>query len=83
MYRPDLNIKTLNELEYYGYIRMIRRSQCSGYHRKRDGIVIENYKGRYGTGYKVHYPSDGSTRYHIVEYYVYNETQKENENEKK
>ena len=45
--------------------------QITGYCR-RNGYTIEPYSGRFGRGYRVHYPSaKASTGRHQVEYYIY------------
>ena len=45
--------------------------QISGYCR-RNGYHIDPYDGRFGRGYRVHYPSaPGSPGRHQVEYYIY------------
>lgn len=44
--------------------------QISGYCR-RNGYVIEPYNGRFGRGYRIHYPSaKASPGRHQVEYYI-------------
>lgn len=42
-----------------------------GYVRKDKDGWTEPYKGRFGEGVKKHVRSTISTRYHIVEYWVY------------
>ena len=45
--------------------------QISGY-CPRNGYRIEPYDGRFGRGYRVHYPSaKASPGRHQVEYYIY------------
>lgn len=45
--------------------------QITGYCR-RNGYAIEPYNGRFGRGYRVHYPSaKASPGRHQVEYYIY------------
>ena len=41
--------------------------------RKRKEFIIEPYKGRFGSGYKIHYPRYDTTQYHCVSYYIYEE----------
>lgn len=41
----------------------------------RDSGYIESYKGKYGTGYIIHVPTNetavkGSKRYHMIEYWI-------------
>ncbi len=43
-----------------------------GYVSRRLTIgYIKPYQGRYGSGYKIYKPNWGSTRYSVVEYWIY------------
>ena len=33
---------------------------------------VYSYRGRFGIGFVVHKPSFKSTKYHVIEYYIYN-----------
>lgn len=55
------------DMKKYRYSHM---AWAQGYMSRREGFVVEEYKGRYGKGYKVHTPSWESTQYHHIEYYV-------------
>ena len=33
---------------------------------------VYSYRGRFGSGFVVHKPSFKSTKYHVIEYYIYN-----------
>lgn len=59
------------------YKRIIKTHKCvnsawsKGYITLKNVIpLIEKYSGKYGEGYKLHYSTSGSTRYHKVDYYV-------------
>ena len=36
----------------------------------QEGILVEEYHGRFGNGYKVHFRSEINTGFHAVGYYV-------------
>lgn len=36
----------------------------------KEGILVEEYRGRFGVGYKVHFPIEINTGFHAVGYYV-------------
>lgn len=44
--------------------------------RKNDTVIIEEYSGRFGNGYKVHRACWQSTNYHFVSYYIRKESEK-------
>ena len=43
---------------------------AKGYMSRKVLEKLEEYKGRYGIGYKVHRPRFDTTNYHYVDYYV-------------
>ena len=43
---------------------------ASGYISRKVDEVVEEYSGRFGTGYAVHYPRFDTTNYHYVAYYI-------------
>lgn len=43
---------------------------AKGYMSRKVPEKLEEYKGRYGIGYKVHRPRFDTTNYHYVDYYV-------------
>ena len=55
---------------YSGTLTLVATSWARGYVSRKIDSTAEPYKGRYGEGYKVHYPSWSSTQYHRVSYYV-------------
>ena len=42
----------------------------NGYMSRKVTEKLEEYNGRFGTGYKVHRPRYDTTNYHYVDYYV-------------
>lgn len=62
---------------YNLYKRIIKNYRCvntawsAGYITFKNVVpIIQKYSGKYGVGYKLHYATNGSTRYHRVAYYV-------------
>lgn len=43
---------------------------AKGYISRKVDEVLEEYAGRFGTGYAVHYPRFDTTNYHYVAYYI-------------
>lgn len=43
---------------------------AKGYISRKVPEVLEEYTGRFGTGYIVHYPRFDTTNYHYVVYYI-------------
>lgn len=53
-----------------GY-RLFKRARRKGYIKRGKGIcLLADYKGRYGTGYSVFLPSNDSSRYVYVLYFI-------------
>ena len=44
---------------------------AAGYISRRLARVIEPYNGRFGRGFVARYPRYDTTRYHTVEYYIF------------
>lgn len=44
-----------------------------GYVSRKLECIIEKYSGKFGTGFKVLYPNYRSTRYVVIQYYIYEE----------
>lgn len=65
------NRELLQSIKDSGLYKCVRHYQAAGYRSNRKGISIEEYKGPYGCGYIIHYPSSDSKITHCVEYYVY------------
>lgn len=54
----------------YGY-RIVKKSRRKGYIKRGKGIcLLADYNGRYGTGYSVFLPSNDSTRFVYVLYFI-------------
>lgn len=75
-------MKPIEELDHMTYddlleeadtdtLHKVQTAYAKGYFPRKREPAIENYKGRYGEGYKVHLPAYNTSRYHIVEYWVY------------
>lgn len=43
---------------------------AKGYISRKVTEELEEYTGKYGTGYKVHRPRFDTTNYHYVDYYI-------------
>ena len=56
----------MNSSVYKFHHRATRR----GYISRRKSPKVEEYSGKYGTGYIVRFPRYDSSRYHTVEYYI-------------
>lgn len=53
-----------------GY-RIIKKARRKGYIKRNRGIcLVADYNGRYGTGYSVFLPSNDSSRYVYVLYFI-------------
>jgi hypothetical protein len=68
------NYKTLRGLKTAltkdGYIEYTTAWARGYYSRKKEIGLVEPYKGRYGVGYVVHTPSDISSQYHKIAYWI-------------
>ena len=54
----------------YGY-RIVKKSRRKGYIKRGKGIcLLADYNGRYGTGYSVFLPSNDSSRFVYVLYFI-------------
>lgn len=54
----------------YGY-RIVKRARRKGYIKRGKGIcLLADYNGRYGIGYSVFLPSNDSSRYVYVLYFI-------------
>lgn len=60
---------TITRLQELGY-RKVKTSTARGYVSRKMNYVVQDYKGRYGEGYKVLYPRYDTTRYCTCEYWV-------------
>ena len=58
-----------NILRKYGYTE-VTTSYAKGYISAIDGDYIEDYKGRYGEGFKLHTYASNTNNYHYVTYFV-------------
>ena len=56
-------VKRTCELHHDAYFK--------GYVSRRIKGIVKPYKGIYGKGYKIYLPNWGSTRYSVVEYWIY------------
>lgn len=57
-------------LSNYGY-RIFKKARRKGYIKRGKGIcLLADYNGRYGTGYSVFLPSNDSSRFVYVLYYI-------------
>ena len=56
----------INNAEYKLHHRATRR----GYVSRRSRPGVEQYSGKFGTGYIVRFPRYDTSRYHTVEYYI-------------
>lgn len=62
-------INSVKDIVDNGFI-FVKSAWAKGYISRKIDCNIEPYKGHYGQGFRVHYPTRKSTQYHIVEYYV-------------
>ena len=53
-----------------GTHRYHHRATAPGYQSRLVYPRIEAYSGRFGRGYKLHYPRVDTSRYHYVEYWI-------------
>ena len=58
-----------NILKDYGYTE-VKTSYAKGYISAIDGDYIEDYKGRYGEGFKLHTYASNTNNYHYITYFV-------------
>lgn len=61
---------TVDELRNSGEYRYDHSAYRRGYLSRRSGPKVEEYKGRFGTGYIVVYPRWETTQYVLIEYYI-------------
>lgn len=66
----EKKVKTVEQIERDNKLYPHHSAWSRGYVSRKNSGWCEEYKGRFGAGYKVHRPTRESTQYHIVEYYV-------------
>ena len=64
------NGKEVNFDEIIGETKYHHSALSRGYISRKLECVIEDYKGKFGVGFKVSYPNYRSSQYKIVQYYV-------------
>ena len=63
-------VSTIEQIERDNNLSLHHSAWARGYVSRKNSGWVEEYDGAFGHGYKVHRPTRGSTRYHIVDYYV-------------
>lgn len=63
-------VNELLDLIIAGKVKFYKDAWSRGYISRKSKGHVENYKGKYGTGYVWHKPTTQSTYYHIIEYYL-------------
>ena len=67
-------IEQLNEKDHEAILKGCKYHHSAwarGYvSRKLTFGLINKYKGKFGEGFTVDKPSDGKTRYHVIEYWI-------------
>lgn len=53
-----------------GNYKLHHRATRRGYVSRRSCPRVEQYSGKFGTGYIVRFPRYDTSRYHTVEYYI-------------
>lgn len=66
----EKRVKTAEQIEIDTKLYHHHSAWSRGYVSRKNSGWVEEYKGKFGAGYKVHRPTRKSTRFHIVEYYV-------------
>ena len=61
---------TYDELMTNGNYKFHHRATRRGYISRRKPPKVEEYSGKFGTGYIVRFPRYDTSRYHTVEYYI-------------
>ena len=59
-----------NDLMNSSVYKLHHRATRRGYISRRKPPKVEEYSGKYGTGYIARLPRYDSSRYHTVEYYI-------------
>ena len=72
----------LNKLVEEGKLKLHHSALARGYHTNKC-VTIEDYKGKFGTGYKLHSNYHRSNRYHLINYYIFNGGLSDGENNKR
>lgn len=67
----EMNLDKLNVLLEKGDIFEHHSAYKRGYVSRKIKGIVENYKGRFGKGYKVYSPNWNSTSYCYVTYYIF------------
>lgn len=71
------NVDYLDFLVDRGILCIHHEAVERGYCYRTVPPEVEAYHGRFGHGYKVHYPTRRSTMYHPIAYYVWSEPEYE------
>lgn len=66
----EKRVKTVEQIERDNKLYHHHSAWSRGYVSRKNSGWCEEYKGRFGAGYKVHRPTRKSIQFHIVEYYV-------------
>ena len=64
------NGKEVNFDEVIGTAKFHHSALQRGYISRKLECVIENYSGKFGSGFKVLYPNYNSTRFVTIQYYI-------------
>ena len=65
------NEKEVNFDDVIGTATYHHSALARGYVSRKLECIIEDYTGKFGTGYKVSYPNYRSPRYKVIQYYIF------------
>lgn len=70
--RPQfVGLSTLERLVVMGVLEIHHEAQMNGYISRKGIGKATVYSGRYGNGFRYHFPDRCSTRFHRIRYYVF------------